>query len=50
MPVIRSLVMNELMTGKVSKTIRLVELLYIYMYIHITSSSFLVLHPYSVIT
>lgn len=30
MPVIRSLVMNELMTGKGSKTIRLVELLYIY--------------------
>jgi len=34
MPVIRSLVMNELMTGKVSKTIRLVELLYIYVHTH----------------
>ena len=40
MPVISALVMNELMTGKGSKTIWLVELLYIYMYIHITSSSF----------
>lgn len=50
MPVIRSLVMNELMTGKGNKTIRLVVLLYVYMHIHITCSIFLVLHPYSIIT